>query len=590
MVDMTAKPFYLSESDCKWVEDTIAEMTVDEKIGQLFFNMGSSRDEDYLKMTVKDYHIGGIRYNPGTADEIYRQNQILQENSKVPLIIACNTENGGDGACTDGTNIGSQTKIAATGNAEYAYQLGLMSNKEAAAVGCNLSFAPVSDILYNWENPVIGLRTYGNDPKRVAKMAKAYMDGAHENPGFCCAAKHFPGDGLDFRDQHVANSVNTMSCEEWDESFGMVYQTLIDHGLEAIMAGHIMQPAYARHFNPALTDDEMMPATLSPELIQGLLRGKLGFNGMVLTDASHMVGLTCRMKRSDVLPAAIAAGVDMFLFFNEMEEDFASMKQGYLDGRITEERLDDALHRILALKAHMGLHKKSKTELVPPEGEVHKTIGCQAHKDMQKEISEKAITLVKYKDKNVLPITPQRYKRIMIVYVKGLSAPGIGAFFAAKKSPAEALKEKLCSQGFDAFLYESPIEKMQQQIQAGEKPDINLYFAGKTPIKEFRVNQDLIITMVDIPGGFQPVARPAFGMTKGGGEIPWYVFEIPVVVIGVQHPFVLADIPQARTYINTYDSKDPTLDVLVRKLMAGEEAFTGEDPVDSFCGIFDTRI
>ena len=590
MVDMTAKPFYLSESDCKWVEDTIAEMTVDEKIGQLFFNMGSSRDEDYLKMTVKDYHIGGIRYNPGTADEIYRQNQILQENSKVPLIIACNTENGGDGACTDGTNIGSQTKIAATGNAEYAYQLGLMSNKEAAAVGCNLSFAPVSDILYNWENPVIGLRTYGNDPKRVANMAKAYMDGAHENPGFCCAAKHFPGDGLDFRDQHVANSVNTMSCEEWDESFGMVYQTLIDHGLEAIMAGHIMQPAYARHFNPALTDDEMMPATLSPELIQGLLRGKLGFNGMVLTDASHMVGLTCRMKRSDVLPAAIAAGVDMFLFFNEMEEDFASMKQGYLDGRITEERLDDALHRILALKAHMGLHKKSKTELVPPEGEVHKTIGCQAHKDMQKEISEKAITLVKYKDKNVLPITPQRYKRIMIVYVKGLSAPGIGAFFAAKKSPAEALKEKLCSQGFDAFLYESPIEKMQQQIQAGEKPDINLYFAGKTPIKEFRENQDLIITMVDIPGGFQPVARPAFGMTKGGGEIPWYVFEIPVVVIGVQHPFVLADIPQARTYINTYDSKDPTLDVLVRKLMAGEEAFTGEDPVDSFSGIFDTRI
>ncbi len=590
MVDMTAKPFYLSESDCKWVEDTIAEMTVDEKIGQLFFNMGSSRDEDYLKMTVKDYHICGNRYTHGCADEIYRQNQILQENSKVPLIIACNTENGGDGACTDGTNIGSQTKIAATGNAEYAYQLGLMSNKEAAAVGCNLSFAPVSDILYNWENPVIGLRTYGNDPKRVAKMAKAYMDGAHENPGFCCAAKHFPGDGLDFRDQHVANSVNTMSCEEWDESFGMVYQTLIDHGLEAIMAGHIMQPAYSPHFNPALTDDEMMPATLSPELIQGLLRGKLGFNGMVLTDASHMVGLTCRMKRSDVLPAAIAAGVDMFLFFNEMEEDFASMKQGYLDGRITEERLDDALHRILALKAHMGLHKKSKTELVPPEGEVHKTIGCQAHKDMQKEISEKAITLVKYKDKNVLPITPQRYKRIMIVYVKGLSAPGIGAFFAAKKSPAEALKEKLCSQGFDAFLYESPIEKMQQQIQAGEKPDINLYFAGKTPIKEFRENQDLIITMVDIPGGFQPVARPAFGMTKGGGEIPWYVFELPVVVIGVQHPFVLADIPQARTYINTYDSKDPTLDVLVRKLMAGEEAFTGEDPVDSFCGIFDTRI
>lgn len=590
MVDMKAKPFNLTDEDCKWVEDTIADMSLDEKIGQLFFNMGSSREEDYLKMTVNDYHIGGIRYNPGKAEEIHEQNRILQENSKVPLIIACNTENGGDGACTDGTMIGSQTKIAATGNVKYAYELGRMANKEAAAIGCNLSFAPVSDILYNWENPVIGLRTYGNDPERVAAMTKAYLDGAHENPGFCCAAKHFPGDGLDFRDQHVANSVNTMSCEEWDKTFGMVYQNLINNGLEAIMAGHIMQPAYARHFNPDITDEEMMPATLSPELIQGLLREKLKFNGMVLTDASHMVGLTCRMKRSDVLPAAIAAGVDMFLFFNEMEEDFASMKQGYLDGRISEERLDDALHRILALKAHMGLHKKAKNEIVPPRESLQKVIGCKEHTEMQKEITDKAITLVKYKDKDVLPLTPQRYKRIMIVHVKGLSAPGLGALFAGKSSPAETLRDKLKEKGFDAFIYESPLDQMLKEAQEGKKPDLNMYFAGKTPIKEFRENQDLIITLVDIAGGFQPVARPAFGMTKGGGEIPWYVFELPVVVIGTGHPFVLADIPQARTYINTYDGKDGTLDALVEKLMAGEGAFTGKDPVDSYCGIFDTRI
>ncbi len=590
MVDMKAKPFYLTDEDCKWVEETIADMSLDEKIGQLFFNMGSSRDEDYLKMTVNDYHIGGIRYNPGKAEEIHEQNRILQENSKIPLIIACNTENGGDGACTDGTLIGSQTKIAATGNVNYAYELGRMANKEAAAIGCNLSFAPVSDILYNWENPVIGLRTYGNDPKRVAAMTKAYLDGAHENPGFCCAAKHFPGDGLDFRDQHVANSVNTMSCEEWDSTFGMVYQNLIDNGLEAIMAGHIMQPAYARYFNPTITDEEMMPATLSPELIQGLLREKLKFNGMVLTDASHMVGLTCRMKRSDVLPAAIAAGVDMFLFFNEMEEDFASMKQGVLDGRISEERLDDALHRILALKAHMGLHRKAKNEIVPPREKISETVGCPEHIQMQKEISDRSVTLVKYKDKDVLPLTPQRYKRIMIVHVKGLSAPGLGTLFAAKASPAEALRDKLRDKGFDAFIYESPLDQMMKEAQEGKKPDLNMYFAGKTPIQEFRENQDLIITLVDIAGGFQPVARPAFGMTKGGGEIPWYVFELPVVVIGTGHPFVLADIPQARTYINTYDSKDSTLDALVDKLMTGEEAFTGKDPVDSFCGIFDTRI
>ena len=591
MVDMKANPFYLSDEDCKWVEDTIADMTLDEKIGQLFFNMGSSRDEEYLKMTVNKYHIGGIRYNPATADEVHEQNRILQENSKIPLIIACNTENGGDGACVDGTTIGSQTKIGATRNVQYAYNLGYMSNKEASAIGCNLSFAPVSDILYNWENPVIGIRTYGNDVDRVTEMTKAYMDGAHANPGFCCAAKHFPGDGLDFRDQHVANSVNDFSCEEWDATFGKVYQNLIDNGLEAIMAGHIMQPAYTRHFNPDIADDDIMHATLSPELITDLLRGKMGFNGMVLTDASHMVGLTCRMKRCDLMPAAIAAGVDMFLFFNDMDEDFEAMKQGYRDGRITEERLNDALHRILALKAHMGLHKKAKTDLVPPKAQVHEIVGCDAHKAMQKEISDKSVTLVKYKDKDVLPLTPEKYKRIMIVYVKGLEAPGLGVLMGKNKvSPARKLKDRLEAKGFEVFIYESPIQKIMKQMEEGGKPDINLYFAGKDAIKDFVAKQDLIITLVDIPGGFQPVARPAFGMTKGGGEIPWYVHELPVIVIGTKQPFVLADIPQARTYINTYDVLDSTFDALVEKLTAGSDAFTGQDPVDSFCGVWDTRL
>ena len=591
MVDMKAKPFYLSDEDCKWVEDTIAAMTLDEKIGQLFFNMGSSRDEEYLKMTVSKYHIGGVRYNPATAEEVRIQNCILQESSKIPLIIACNTESGGDGACVDGTVIGSQTKIGAAGNKEYAYQLGYMSNKEAASIGCNLSFAPVSDILYNWENPVIGLRTYGNDAEQIMEMAKAYLDGAHANEGFCCAAKHFPGDGLDFRDQHVANSVNSFSCEEWDATFGKVYQSLIDNGIEAIMAGHIMQPAYTRHFNPDIADEDIMPATLSPELIGGLLREKLGFNGMVLTDASHMVGLTCRMRRQDLIPAAIAAGVDMFLFFNDMEEDFESMKQGYLDGRITPERLSDALHRILALKAHMGLHKKTKEELVPSREKMLETVGCEEHKAMQREIAQKAITLVKYKDKDVLPLTPKRYKRIMIVYVKGLEAPGLGAVIGqTKASPAQKLKERLEAEGFDAFIYESPIQKMMDEMKAGKKPDVNLYFAGKSAIKDFVDNQDLIITLVDISGGFQPVARPSFGMTKGGGEIPWYVFELPVIVVGTKQPFVLADIPQARTYINTYDGLDSTLDALVEKLMKGPDAFEGKDPVDSYCGLWDTHL
>ena len=593
-VDLRANPFYLDDEGIQWVEDTIASMTTEEKIGQLFFNMGSSRSEEYLKMTVDKYHIGGIRYNPATAAEVHEQNRILQENSKIPLIIACNTEKGGNGACVDGTYIAEQTKIGATGNVEYARALGKMSNTEAAAIGCNLSFAPVSDIYYNWHNPIVSLRTYGNDPQRVIEMTQAYLEGAHEVPGFCCAAKHFPGDGLDDRDQHVANSVNTFSCEEWDATFGKIYANLIDNGLEAIMAGHIMLPSYTRAINPDIKDDDIMPATLSKELLTGLLREKMGFNGMILTDASHMVGMTCRMKRKDILPTAIAAGCDMFLFFNDMDEDFGSMMDGYKNGIITEERLSDALHRILGLKAHMGLHKKAKTELVPPAAQIKEVIGCAEHKAMQAEIAREAITLVKYKDEDVLPITPERYKRIMIVYVTGLEAKGLGAMMKAaagsRKTPAEALKEKLEAKGFDVRIYESPMEKLQKRAAAGEKVDINVYFAGKDTISEFAGAQDLIITLVDVSGGCQTVARPGFGMTKGGGEIPWYVFELPVVVVGCQQPTILADIPQARTYINTYDTQDSTLNALVDALVAGKDAFKGKDPIDSFCGMWDTHL
>ena len=180
---------------------------------------------------------------------------------------------------------------------------------------------------------------------------------------------------------------------------------------------------------------------------------------MVVTDASHMVGMTDRMKRSEMLPRTINAGCDMFLFFNDPEEDFNTMLNAYRDGTICEERMTEALTRILGLKAHLGLHRKAKEDLVPQPEIAEQTLGRQEYKDMQKAISNDCITLVKYKDPDVLPLTPERYKRIMIVHIKAaeggmsflMKAMGMGG----KKNPAELLKEKLCAKGFDAFIYES---------------------------------------------------------------------------------------------------------------------------------------
>lgn len=589
MVDLKAKPYYLSEEDCKWVEETIAGMSEEEKVGQLFFQLTQSHEEEHLKELMEKYHLGGCRYNPAPGKAVQEQNRKLQKYAKIPVFIACNTESGGDGACADGTFIGSGVKIGATAKEEYAYALGKMSNEEAASIGCNMAFAPVCDILYNWENTEVVTRSFGNDPDRVAKMSAAYLKGAHTIPGFACTAKHFPGNGQDFRDAHLANNVNYFDVEQWDKTYGMVYRTLIDNDLDAIMGGHIMLPAYAKAINPQLRDEEMMPATLSPEIMTVLLREKLGFNGMVVTDASHMVAMTDRMKRSEMLPLAINAGCDMFLFFNDPEEDFHTMLKAYRDGVISEERMTEALTRILGLKAHMGLHKKHREELVPQPEAAEQVIGREEYREMQKAISRDCITLVKYKDQDILPITPERYKRIMIVHVKG-SGGAMGELMkmlgmGGGKNPAEALKEKLCDKGFDAFIYESPLDRMKKQIAEGQKPDLNIYFAGKNAIADFVKDMDLVITLCDVSSG-----RPSFGMSKGGGEIPWYVFEVPVVAVGCGQPTMLADIPQARTYINTYDAKDSTLDALVENLMGGPDAFRGKDPIDSFCGLFDARL
>ncbi|HAP9230307.1 TPA: glycoside hydrolase family 3 protein, partial [Enterococcus faecium] len=378
-VDLRKKPYHLDEDAISWIEETIDAMTLEEKIGQLFVNMGSSRDKNYLSSMVNQYHIGAVRYNPGTADEVYDQNYILQTESKIPLLIAANTEAGGNGACTDGTEVGVEVKIGATNDAKYAYELGRVSGIEASAIGCNWSFAPIVDINRNWRNPIISSRSFGQSPDKVLELSLAYMKGIQES-GILPAAKHFPGDGIDERDQHLSFSINSLSTEEWDNSFGKVYSGLIEAGLPSIMAGHIHMPAYSKHFNLDLKDEDLLPATLSKELITDLLRGKLGFNGLVVTDASHMLGMTGAMKRSELLPTSIAAGCDLFLFFNDPDEDFNYMMEGYYKGIISEERLRDALRRILGLKAKLGLHKKEKNKILLPKQEAMEKIGLIENK------------------------------------------------------------------------------------------------------------------------------------------------------------------------------------------------------------------
>lgn len=588
LVNLTQKPYHLTDEAIAWVEATIQSMTLDEKIGQLFVNMGAERTEEYLVNMLDQYHIGAVRYNKGTATEVYDQNYILQTKSKIPLLIAANTEAGGDGAVTDGTKVGDEVKIAATNEPRYAYEMGRISGQEAAAVGCNMSFAPIVDLSRNWRNPIIASRTWSDQVDTVITYSKEYMRGI-QSYGILPTAKHFPGDGIDERDHHLSFASNPMAPEEWDQTFGRIYGELIEAGLPAIMAGHIHLPKYEQALHPERTLDEMLPASLNKTLLDELLRGKLGFNGLVVTDASHMVAMTASMPRRELLPTAVEAGCDLFLFFNDPKEDFNWMKEGYLKGALSEERLIDALRRILGLKAKLGLHKTPRNAILPPKAEALRQIATPESKVIVREVADRAITLVKDKQKDLFPIVADKYPHILIVPVKGYTG-GFGAMIAGntKEKPEDLLKKELEKRGMIVSIWENTEEKIQKLPAEARAVAIMNVYAQKKPLSELTKKYDLVINLSNVNSGgtTQRIIWPA---SKGTPDSPFYVHEIPTIFISIQNPFDLADVPQVGTYINAYDGKPITIEELAKKL-TGESTFKGVSPVDAFCGLVDTHL
>ena len=327
LIDLKSNPFYLSDKDVEWVESTLASMSQQEKIAQLFCLITYTDDENYLSYLAKGLGVGGVMTRTMSLPELIRTVTGLQKNARIPMLISANLEAGLNQACTEGTRVGCEMGIAATDDEKYAHELGRIIGEEASALGINWAFAPIIDIDYNFRNPITNTRTFGSDPDRVARFGKAYVEEVQKY-GIAASIKHFPGDGVDERDQHLLASVNSLSAEEWEKTYGKAYKTSIDAGAKTVMVGHILQPAWSKKLNPSLKDEEIMPGLIAPELLQGLLRGRLGFNGLIVTDSSTMAGIGTVMPREKAVPMTIAAGCDMFLFTKNLEEDLRFMKQG----------------------------------------------------------------------------------------------------------------------------------------------------------------------------------------------------------------------------------------------------------------------
>ena len=560
MINLKEKPFYLSEKDIQWVMETKESLSLEEKLQQLFFPIGYSANEDYLKYEILGRGPGGMMFRAGNKEEILSAYSYLQKNAKVPMFLSANLEAGGDGLIVEGTAFGKQMQVAATGNPEEAYRLGLISCREAKAVGGNYAFAPVVDIDMNYHNPITNVRTYGSDKEMVKKCGLEYMRAAKECE-LAVSIKHFPGDGVDETDQHILTSVNSLSCEEWDETFGDVYKTLIDAGALTTMIGHIAMPAYQKRFNPE-HPNKLIPASLSPELLKNLLREQLGFNGMIITDASPMVGFLCAMDREKSVPYCIEAGCDMILFNKEYDEDLAFMKKGYETGILSEERLDEALTRILATKAAMKLHTKRENRTLIPRAEDMNIIGCEEHLQWARECADKSVTLVK-DTQNLLPINPQKHKRVLYEIMGECES---------ESRVTKRFFEKMEAEGFEMIPYEKE------------------YFDFSKPMKfesvtEFRDKYDLVIYIGNVENASNKTTnRLNWHAPYGAGNnIPWFVDVVPTMFISLQNPYHLLDVPMVKTYINAYSNHDAVIDAVVDKIL-GKSEFKGISPVDPFCG------
>ena len=323
------------------------------------------------------------------------------------------------------------------------------------------------------------------------------------------------------------------------------------------MAGHIAMPAYQEYFNPSCKG-KVIPASLSKELLGNLLREKLGFNGLIVTDATPMVGFTAAMERCKAVPTAIEAGCDMILFNKDLAEDYKYMMEGLENGLLSAKRLKEAVYRVLALKAALKLHKKKEQNLLVPEEDGLSILKCKQHVAWAYELADKAITLVKDTQK-LLPICPEKHKRVLLEILGGCNS---------EERILHTVKEELEKRGFSVTLY--------------EKEDFTKGVDNVTMLKN---KYDLVMYLGNVENASNKTTNRINWYTffGQGNNIPWFVEEVPTVFVSLANPYHLFDVPMMKTYINCYSNHQYVLEELVKKL-CGEGEFTGISPVDPFCG------
>lgn len=499
-----------------------------------------AEERELFDVVFRDRSIktGSIFVFGGTPEEIKETVMKANDGQTVPVLVAADVVVGAGGINYAANEFTSAMGLAAANNLDYMYRVGTATALESVPVGINWSFGPVVDLNINPLNPITNIRSFGDDPSFVAECAKNMILGIQAN-GVAATPKHFPGDGVDNRDQHICTSVNSLSSEEWMNTYGRVWKAAIDAGAKAVMTGHIALPAFEK-------SNQIIPATLSYNLTTKLLRETLGFDGVVVTDALSMGGIVSQQSVEELIINTILAGSDVLLFINfltTLEHAVEVIENAVKSGRISEERLDVSIYRILRLKEELGLLDKEYTPFKPISEEKHREFFL-----LSNEINRKSITIYR-NDKNHIPMDISTLKRVLSIDVTNNPS-------SVRPDFDNLLREN----GIDVVKYDefsNPGLPPADTLEGYDAVFVNFYFSPIWASNHIRVASRILQRLYEY----------------------FYKLDIPVIGIAYGSPYVVREFPKAPTFILAYTDKSNIMPCIFDVVFGNEKA-TGVCPVN----------
>jgi beta-N-acetylhexosaminidase len=537
-----------------WVEKTLGSMTVDEKIGQLIipaavgmFLSQESEAFQQIKRDIIEFHVGGY-HMLGEVNSLHEPAGValllnrVQELSKVPLWITADFEGGVGFRYIGATRLPRAMAMGATGKEELAFQAGRVTAEEARALGVHVNFYPVVDVNNNSRNPIINIRSFGGDPRLVGRMSRAYIRGA-QSAGVMATAKHFPGHGDTSVDSHLELPSIKVDRSRLDEIELPPFRSAIEEGVGGVMSAHIALPKI---------ESDNLPATFSSKMLTGVLRGELGFGGVIFTDAMNMRGVAAHYADGEAAVRAIKAGADVVLYPPSVEKAFTGLKRAVTSGEILESRLDESVRRILSAKARLGLHNNRLTDF----SKLDRALGSIEHQRVAREIIESAITLVRDK-RSTLPLKVAREQKILfITMVDNKEGWRDG-------EPGRAFLNGLISR---------------------HQNTTSVYVTERTGPREFDLVKKLgSVSDVVILNAFIRVSayKGSIDMTESQIDLLKYLSAVdkPFVVVLYGSPYLISSVPELPTYVLTYEYY-PGAEEAALKAVLGEIDFRGKLPID----------